>query len=313
MKKKIFLITGSEGFIGSHLINFLKKKNYIIFGSYYKKKKLNKIKGVTYYKCDVRNPNEVESLLIKTKPDIIFHLAAKSHPNFSLRKPLETIITNTIGTANILEYLRILKYKSKLVIACSSAQYGVRNLNQLPMKEDQAYKPEHIYGLSKVFQDNLATQYFKMFNINILRALIFNTSGPGKKNDVFYDLCKQFFNQKNKKKIQIKVGNLNNYRDFMHVNDVVRALYTISSKGKIGDNYNISSEKLIKVSKIIDIFLEIAGNKNLILIKKKSLYRKFDEKYIVGDNSKLKKIGWLPVKNIKDIVLDMLNFNSKKN
>jgi len=312
MKKKIFLITGSEGFIGSHLINFLKKKNYIIYGSYYKKKRLSKVRGVTYYKCDVRNSAHVEYLLKKTKPDIIFHLAAKSHPNFSLKKPLETIMTNTIGTANILEYLRILKFKSKLIIACSSAQYGVRKINELPMKEDQAYKPEHIYGLSKVFQDNLATQYFKMFNIKTLRALIFNTSGPGKKNDVFYDLCKQFSSQQNKKKIQIKVGNLNNYRDFMHVDDVVRALYTISLKGQIGDNYNISSERLIRVSKIIDIFLELAGNKKLFLIKKNFLYRKFDEKYIGGDNSKLKKIGWLPVKNIKDIVLDMLNFNSKK-
>jgi len=212
-----------------------------------------------------------------------------------------------------LEYLRILKFKSKLIVACSSAQYGVRKLSELPMKEDQAYKPEHIYGLSKVFQDNLAAQYFKMFNIKTLRALIFNTSGPGKKNDVFYDLCKQFSSQKNKKKIKIKVGNLNNYRDFMHVDDVVRALYAISLKGQIGDNYNICSEKLIKVSKIVDIFLELADNKKLFLIKKNFLYRKFDEKYIGGDNSKLKKIGWKPTKNIKDIVLDMLNFNSQKN
>ena len=202
MNKKKFLITGAEGFIGSHLINFLKKKKYIIFGSYYKKKRLSKVKGVTYCKCDVRNIAQVEHLLKKTKPDIIFHLAAKSHPNFSLKKPLETIMTNTIGTANILEYLRILKFKSKLIIACSSAQYGVRKISQLPMREDQAYKPEHIYGLSKVFQDNLAAQYFKMFNIKTLRALIFNTSGPGKKNDVFYDLCKQFSSQKNKKKLK---------------------------------------------------------------------------------------------------------------
>ena len=99
----------------------------------------------------------------------------------------------------------------------------------------------------------------------------------------------------------------------MHVDDVVRALYTISLKGQIGDNYNISSERLIKVSKIIDIFLELAGTKKLFLIKKNSLYRKFDEKYIGGENSKLKKIGWVPTKNIKDIVVDMLNFNSKKN
>ena len=80
MNKKKFLITGAEGFIGSHLINFLKKKNYIIFGSYYKKKRLSKVKGVTYYKCDVRNIAQVEHLLKKTNPDIIFHLAA----NFAL-------------------------------------------------------------------------------------------------------------------------------------------------------------------------------------------------------------------------------------
>jgi nucleoside-diphosphate-sugar epimerase len=136
-----------------------------------------------------------------------------------------------------------------------------------------------------------------MFNIKTLRALIFNTSGPGKKNDVFYDLCKQFSSQQNKKKIQIKVGNLNNYRDFMHVDDVVRALYTISLKGQIGDNYNISSERLIRVSKIIDIFLDLAGNKKLFLIKKNFLYRKFDEKYI-GNSSNIVCFSLHPTKNL---------------
>ena len=77
---------------------------------------------------------------------------------------------------NVLE----LNFNPKIVIACSSAQYGTRNFEELPLKEENLFKPDHIYGLSKYFQNLLANQYFKMFNLKVINAIIFNTSGPGK-------------------------------------------------------------------------------------------------------------------------------------
>ena len=107
-------------------------------------------------------------------------------------------------------------------------------------------------------------------------------------------------------KINIKVGNLNNLRDFSHVEDVVNALIKISIKGLPGESYIISSNQLTKVAKIINI-IETFFNKKIILKKDKKLLRTFDEKYILGSNKKIRKIGWTPKKKFKDIVLDTIN------
>jgi len=214
--------------------------------------------------------------------------------------------TNVIGTINLLEICKDLKNKPKIVIACSSGQYGSRPFSKLPMVENNEYDPEHIYGLSKVFQDSLCKQYYKMFKLNIIRAILFNTSGPGKKFDVFFDICNQFLNQVHKKKIVIKCGNLNNFRDFMHVEDVAKALLYLSNKGLPGESYNIGSAKLTKISKIIEI-LKKKYKKNIIIKIDKKLLRDYDEKFIAASIKKIKKLGWKPKKKIDDIIDDMIN------
>ena len=117
------LITGSEGFIGQKLISFYLKKKFIVFGSYYKKK-ITKIKKVKYIKCDFKKKIEVYDLLSKTKPNYIFHLAAKSHPTFSFKNPNLTIKTNIVGTFYLLDALKKLNINPKIIIAGSSAQFG---------------------------------------------------------------------------------------------------------------------------------------------------------------------------------------------
>ncbi len=308
MNRKIALITGSEGFIGYYLKKLLLKNNYNVIGCYYKKKKFKKIKNVKYIFCDVRKIKRLKIILNKYKPNIIFHLAAKSHPFYSFVDPIGTINTNVLGTINLLETCRDLNINSKIIMACSSGQYGSRPYSKLPMKENDLYDPEHIYGLSKVFQDSLCKQYFKMFKLKTIRAILFNTSGQGKKFDVFHDICNQFRKQFSKKKIIIKCGNLNNFRDFMHVEDVAHGLFFLSKKGVPGQSYNIGSSNLIKISKIIDILRE-KYHKNISLKIEKRLLRKYDEKFISASINKIKKLGWKPTKKIDDIILDMINQN----
>jgi GDP-4-dehydro-6-deoxy-D-mannose reductase len=306
VKKKI-LITGSEGFIGKHLIKFFSKKNYLVFGSYYKKKNFYFSKNVKYLKCDVRDFQRLKEIILKIEPDIIFHLAAKSHPNFSFKNPIETLNTNTRGTINLLEICRKFCKNAKIILACSSAQYGSRAFNKLPMKESDSNMPEHIYGLSKVFQDKLGEQYNKMYSLKIIRAILFNTSGPGKFNDVFNDICSQFVKNNKKNKIIVNCGNLNNKRDFMHVDDVVNALYILALNGKSGESYNVGSGKLTKVREIINT-LEVLYNRKINVRIYKSLYRKFDERFILSSNTKIRSLNWKPNKNIKDIIKDMVSY-----
>ena len=305
MKKKI-LITGAEGFLGRHLANYLSSNNKL----YCLVKKFPKIrtKKVNYIKCDVTKKDKLKKIFGKIKPEVIFHLAAKSHPLFSFKFPARTIYVNTVGTINILQNLLELNLYPKIIIACSSAQYGTRNFKELPLKEENLFKPDHIYGLSKHFQNLLANQYFKMFNTKVINAIIFNTSGPGKNNDVFFDFSNQYNKQiKHKKEISIKCGNLSNKRDFLHYEDTIKALDVISKKGKIGESYNISTGKLIKISQLLD-YIKFKSSKKIKVIKKEKNLRVYDEKYISGNNGKLKKIGWKPKKNYKDILDEICRF-----
>jgi len=306
MKKKI-LVTGAEGFLGHHLINHLKKQK--IFGMV-KKLPKKKIKKVTYFKCDIQNKKKIKNIIRKIKPDIIFHLAAKSHPLFSFKYPSKTISVNVLGTINLLQNLVELKYNPKIIIACSSAQYGTRLYKELPLNEKSSLKPDHIYGLSKLFQKFLGDQFYQMFKLKIINATIFNTSGPGKKNDVFNDFSKQYLNQINKDKtVKILCGNISNKRDFLHYDDTVRALDIISRKGKVGENYNISTGKLIKIKSLID-YIKEKSSKKIEAKQRNYFFRAYDEKYISGDSKKLKKIGWKPKKNYKNILDEMCKFKN---
>ena len=302
-KKKI-LITGSEGFLGNHLKNYLSKKNFLIYCLQKKKVKYKNLNNIKYLQCDIKNKNLLKKFILAIKPHYVFHLAAKSHPSFSFKKPIETLITNAIGTANLLNGIVESKLSPKIVIACSSAQYGTRTFNELPLKENDGFVPDHIYGLSKYFQGSLGRQYVKMFNLKIVNAIIFNTSGPGKKNDIFFDISKQFLRQKKNKKIYIVCGNLKNQRDFLHYEDTVKALYILARKGKSGEDYNISTGKLIKINQLIN-YIKFKSGKDVKIIQTKEKFRKFDEKYISGDSRKLNKIGWNAKKNYKHILDDM--------
>jgi len=303
MKKKI-LITGSEGFIGKHLLNKLSNKKNVIFASYYKKK-FKILNKVSYIRCDFRYENQINDLIKKVSPDIIFHLAAKSHPIYSFKEPIKTMETNVMGTIKLFETCKRLKINPKIIVACSSAQFGAKKKNELPINEKSDSSPEHIYGFSKLIQSLLSKQYFKMFKLKIYQAIIFNTSGPGKNFDVFQDICNQYRKQKNRENIYIETGNLNNLRDFSHVDDVVNALIQISKKGIPGESYIISSNKLEKISKIISVLKNLT-KKKIIIKKNRKLFRKFDEKFILGNNNKMKNLNWSNKKRIENIVQDII-------
>lgn len=304
MKKKI-LITGSEGFIGKHLLNKLNNKKNVMYASYYKKK-FKILHEVNYIRCDFRYENQIIDLIKKVSPDIIFHLAAKSHPIYSFKEPIKTMETNVMGTIKLFETCKSLKINPKIIVACSSAQFGAKKRNELPINEKSDSSPEHIYGFSKLIQSLLSKQYFKMFKLKIYQAIIFNTSGPGKNFDVFQDICNQYLKQKNRENIYIETGNLNNLRDFSHVDDVVNALIQISKKGTPGESYIISSNKLEKISKIISVLKNLT-KKKIIIKKNRKLFRKFDEKFILGNNNKMKNLNWSNKKRIENIVQDIIS------
>ena len=318
------LITGSEGMVGAHLVNYYidKGEENNIVPTYYNtvKEKSYKSNNLQFIKCDVRDFEVLRDIITKHRPAKIFHLAAQSLPTVSWEKPTETMEVNANGTINIFEAIKHVcteidnNYDPVVIIACSSAEYGASlTPENTPVNEDVALLPLHPYGVSKVAQDLLAYQYYKNFNIRCIRARIFNTTGPGKTNDVTSDFITRAIGVKEKKLSAIKVGNLETRRAIMDVRDLVNALVLLSDKGKWGEAYNISGDKVYQIKELLPVIENAVGIK-LPIEQDKQLMRISDEPVIYGDSTKLKKnTGWQQQIRLEQTVRDMINYIIKTN
>ncbi|MEM5811998.1 MAG: GDP-mannose 4,6-dehydratase [Candidatus Aenigmatarchaeota archaeon] len=307
------LITGVTGFIGSHLAEYLLNKGYKIYGNYYRgttNDNIEHIKSqIKVLKVDVRDGKAIEKLLKEVKPDEVYHLAAQSYPALSWEDPRYTLETNIIGTDNLFQSILKLKISPKILLACSSAEYGFISQDELPVIEERILNPLHPYGVSKVATELLGYQYWKNFGLKVISVRIFNTIGPRKYADVCGDFCQQIAEiESGRRKPVIFVGNLNGKRGFLDIRDLIRALYLVMKRGKVGEVYNICGKRAIRVKELLDVLLKLAKIKISIREDRKKL-RSTDEPIIFGDISKIKRdTGWKPEIPIEKTLIDTLNW-----
>lgn len=303
-----FLITGCGGFIGSHLADSLVNKGEV-FGTIYKNKKnLDHIKEkIKIIKCDVSKKSQVFSLIKKTKPDMIFHLAAQSLVIPSWKNPENTFNSNIIGTYNMLEAAREFCPESKIIVACSSAEYGLTFDNEIPIKENKEFRPSSPYAVSKITTDMLCYMFWLAYKMKIIRVRFFNITGPRKRYDMCSDFSKEIVDVEKNNTSHISVGNLNGLRDITDVRDCVNALNIISEKGVFGEVYNVCSGKSYKVSEILDKLLKLSS-KEIEVKEDKSKFRPSDDPLFIGDNTKIKKLGWKPEIKMEKTLNDMLAY-----
>ena len=317
------LVTGAGGMVGSHMVEILYNQGQDVIGTYYKPTvDISEIdSSIKMIECDIRYPDNIERIILKYKPSKIFHLAAQSYPTVSWEKPYETIDININGTIAVYEAIKKARlidkgYDPIVVVACSSAEYGgtLEKLtgDKVYVREDAELLPLHPYGVSKVGQDLISYQYFKNDGIKCIRARIFNSTGTRKVNDVTSDFTKRAVLAQKDDKNELVVGNIESYRAIMDQRDLIDALLLLSEKGKAGDVYNISSERIYQIKEIIQ-YIEDELKMNFKLIVDPKLLRSTDERIIVGDITKLKKdTGWSQKIAMRETVRDMLAYWKKK-
>jgi len=309
--KKIALVTGAEGFIGSHMVKFLQAKGWEVMGLHLQDAPASfpQLPNVKFAQCDLRNGQRVTQVLEKYQPSHIFHFGAQSLPTLSWSNPVQTFESNIMGSLYLFEAVRHLKRFPVVVSACSSAEYGHVPASAIPVKEEQSLQPLHPYGISKVCLDLLAREYFLDYGIPAVNLRLFNTTGPGKTSDAPSDFVRQLIRiKKGQQPPVIEVGNLKPRRAFLDVNDTVRGFYLAAMKGKHGEAYNLCATASHEIGDLLRTAIRLSGVKAEIRPVRR-LMRPSDERIIFGSTRKIRKdTGWKPVNSIEQTLESMLRY-----
>lgn len=313
MNMKI-LITGIAGFVGSHLAERLLKKGVEVFGTYLPGESLENIQEIRrslhLSNCDITRFDQLSRLVKRISPDQIYHLAALSSVGKSFSNPLDTIETNIRGTLYLLETVRNLEKRTKVLVVGSSDMYGKVLPKEIPITEERSLLPVSPYGMSKAAGDLLAYQYFKSYGVYAIRARAFNHTGPRQRTGfVIPDFASQIAKiEAGQMPPALKVGNLSSKRDISDVRDVVRAYLSLMGKGKAGEAYNVCSQEAYIIKNVLKILLSLSKKKIKVKLDKKK-NRPAEIPILVGDNSKIRKAtGWKPKITMEKTLEETLNF-----
>lgn len=308
------IITGVSGFVGSHLAQLLLTKKIEVIGINHPKYSTNNLKGfadkISIVTCDLLDKKSLkEKIKNSGSVDYIFHLAAYSSPSKSFENPKETIENNLFGELNLLEILKDLNSKAKILIVGSADEYGEVNQKYLPVNESTPLNPNSPYAVSKVAQDFLGLQFYLNSKLNVIRVRPFNHIGPRQSSAfVVSSFASQIAKLEKKGGGILKVGNLDSWRDFTDVRDMCEAYYLTLSKGMVGEVYNLGSGKAYKIADILEKLISFTKI-DIKVEQDQKLYRKTDVKKIICDNSKFtKQTGWKPKWTIHRTLFDTIEF-----
>ena len=304
------LIIGGAGFVGNYLIKHLKNDlKWDVFVTKMAHEKLNN-EDMESFDIDILDKDQIKEVFEKVKPDYIFHLAAQSSVALSWKNPSLTIDVNVKGSVNVLDMVRGLDYKPRVLLIGSGEEYGHIKPEESPIVEDNVVRPGNIYAATKACQNMIGKIYADGYDLDIMMVRAFNHIGPNQAPMfVVADFCKQVAEiERGEKEPIIYTGNLSAKRDFTDVRDVVRAYGLLIQKGKKGETYNIGSGHAIAIQEILNRILEFSKTK----IKSEvdpSKIRPVDVPIIEADTTKIRACtGWTPDISLDTTLLETLEF-----
>lgn len=308
------LITGISGFVGSVLAG------YLLSGSFKQSPELHgtvhradsRIQGLRdqlhLHRGDLRNPSWIDEVIVRVKPDFVFHLAAWSDVRASWDQPWAVYELNLSCQLNLLEALRRHAPEARVLVVASSEVYGLIEPGDLPINESTPLRPNSPYGISKVAQDLMAQQYWYNYRLSAVRVRSFNHIGPGQSDSfVASAFARQIAEiEAGLQEPVLKVGNLEAERDYTDVRDMVRAYWLALQHGEPGGVYNIGSGSSIPVWELLNVLLDLSSVE-ITLEQDPQRLRPSDVPSVVCDpNRFFRKTGWVPTIPLRESLKDVL-------
>ena len=304
------LVTGADGFIGSHLCQFLLKENHEIIAISRNFKQLpNLISNsdkIDFNQVDVTDFSSLSKIIIKHKPNIIIHLAGETSHKQSFENPMYDVDVNTKSTLCILETIKQSKLKTRFILGSTFIVVG--KPETLPVTEDTDSNPSTVYGINRLASEYFCKVYHNMYDIDAISFRITNAFGP---REQYLTPTKNAFNyliyQAYKGKDITIYDEGKFFRDIIFVNDVISGINTIIKNGESGNLYWISSSKKTWFYEIGKLLEELTTGK-VKYVESPSYNNKVDVGNFVVDNSKLQSIGWEIETSVKDGIKETLDY-----
>lgn len=326
MKKKA-LITGMTGMVGSHLADYLlENTDWEIHGLQrwrspldnilHLMDKINKKERVFVHYGDLNDQGSLIKVLEDVKPDYIFHLAAQSYPLTSFTAPIDTLNTNILGTARLLESVHLLNLKPIIHVCASSEVFGRVPKEKLPINEECTFHPASPYAISKVGTDLIGRYYAEAYDMTVMTTRMFTHTGP-RRGDVFAEstFAKQIaLIEAGINPPIVKTGNLDSLRTWADVRDAVRAYYMlVTINPEKGAYYNIGGSYTCSVRDMLNKLLSLSTIKDIKIEIDSVRLRPIDADLQVPNTSKFKEhTGWEPEISFDKTMEDLLNYWREK-
>jgi len=305
---KTCLITGINGFVGSSLALHQLSKGHHVVGIV--RDDNHKTRDDVLAKCSItrgsiEDPSVVDHAVSYYEVDTVFHLAANSIVRIGTKDPVSNYRTNVMGTVHVLDAVRRINPKAKVVVASSDKSYGSQE--KLPYTEDMRLVPEDPYSTSKACTDMIAQSFSKTYGLDINVVRCSNIYGPGDMN-----LSRLVPNSIRRilmgGKPEIYSGVLGYKRELIYVDDVCEAYDLVSRKGKLGHIYNIGINKFNTIGEVVEIISRLMDSNGFDIIEKD-----FPEiPYQWMDGSKLGALGWKETVGLEEGLQRSINWYTKR-
>ena len=302
------LITGSNGFVGRWLSEYLISYNYAVTGIDLQSEAVDKT--LSYHQLDISSVNEAASLITKLQPDTIFHLAGVTFLPQADKSPRTSLESNISAVLTLLETIKEYSPSTRLICIGSAKEYSDSIFSD-GISEKVPPQPTNFYGISKYAGELIALQYFRQFGISVFCTRSFNHTGP-RQSPRF--VCSDWARQVARVSLGlaepfITVGDLNATIDFTDVRDVVKAYHLIVEKGQPGEVYNVCSGNGIALSWILNYLCDKAPCSIAVQYVESKLRKHRTNKKMIGNNRKLTRhTGWVPTIPLQQTLDEMYDY-----